>query len=101
MYSISKQLIGEKIKTLRKEKRLTQREFAILLNISEKVLSNYERGQSYPSLQMLNQISNILKIPVEYFVTVDPTKSVLTQMLRLEVELEEIKNRLENIKDNL
>ena len=49
--------LGEKIKSLRKRKSLTQEEFAVQLNVSLDAIKNWEQGYNYPSIDMLVTIA--------------------------------------------
>lgn len=42
---------GEKLKAIRKERKITQDELAKIANISRKTLTNYETGARYPKSQ--------------------------------------------------
>lgn len=56
--------IGKIIATARKNKRITQQEFANSLNVSDKAVSNWETGKNYPDLVILKDISDILEIDI-------------------------------------
>ena len=49
--------IGMKIKTLRKEKKLTQEELAAYLHISSQAVSKWETGASSPDIDMLPKLA--------------------------------------------
>lgn len=57
--------IGELIYTLRKEKNMTQKQLADLMNISDKTISKWERGQGCPDISLLLELSNILDVNVD------------------------------------
>ncbi|MCZ2493442.1 helix-turn-helix domain-containing protein [Dellaglioa carnosa] len=57
---------GEKLKAIRKSKRLTQLDLAIRLNVSKGTVSAYEQGLSYPSLETLVKICDILDTSADY-----------------------------------
>ncbi|MBQ3146091.1 MAG: helix-turn-helix transcriptional regulator [Clostridia bacterium] len=61
-----KQIIAHNIIKLRKEKKLTQIEFAQKLNYSDKAISKWERAESLPDVIVLKQISDIFGISVDY-----------------------------------
>lgn len=61
-----KQIIASNITKLRKEKKLTQIEFALKLNYSDKAISKWERAESIPDVIVLKQISDIFGISVDY-----------------------------------
>ena len=56
--------IGQFIKTIRKEKRLTQREVAEKLNISEKTVSKWETGNGLPEVSLMLPLCELLEISV-------------------------------------
>lgn len=54
--------IGEKIKTLRKEKKLTQKELANKIDIAPSTITKYENNQLEPNLEILKKICIIFNI---------------------------------------
>ena len=56
---------GNFIKELRKEKNLTQKQLADKINITDKAISKWERGLSFPDITMLNILSKELNVSVE------------------------------------
>ena len=61
----------EKLKSRRKELKLTQREIAEQLGISFQAYSAWERGIKEPSKEKVAQLENILKIPKGYFTQIE------------------------------
>lgn len=59
------QKIGDLIYKLRKEKNMTQKQLADEMNISDKTVSKWERGQGCPDISILLELSEILNINVE------------------------------------
>ena len=59
--------IGKKIKTLRKTKKITQKELGKLLGYSEAHISYIESGNRTISFKDLNKITKIFNIPHEHF----------------------------------
>lgn len=57
--------IGRLIYSLRKEKNMTQKELADLMNISDKAISKWERGLGCPDITLLPELSQILDINIE------------------------------------
>ncbi|NLV86715.1 MAG: helix-turn-helix domain-containing protein [Clostridiales bacterium] len=57
--------IGRLIFSLRKEKNLTQKQLAELMNISDKAVSKWERGLGCPDVSLLPDLSNILGVNLE------------------------------------
>lgn len=57
--------MGEIISTLRKEKGMTQKELADLLNITDKAVSKWERDIAFPDTATIPKLSEILEVSVE------------------------------------
>jgi len=63
-----KNVLGKRIKELRKAKGLTQEQAAELINIETKSFSNIETGKVFPTAANLNKIMQILGItPFDLF----------------------------------
>ncbi|MCL5982761.1 MAG: helix-turn-helix domain-containing protein [Firmicutes bacterium] len=58
-------LLGVRLRSLRRLKRLTQKDLAGQLGISVSNLSTIERGDKYPRVEMLKKIARILDVPLE------------------------------------
>jgi transcriptional regulator with XRE-family HTH domain len=69
-----RKLFGKKLRAFRKERQMTQEEFAELLNISVDFLSLVERGLSAPSFESIEVFSITLGIPVRDFFDFAPEK---------------------------
>lgn len=59
---MNQQKIGEFLKELRKEKELTQQQFAEILNVSNRTVSRWENGNNMPDLDVLIYISDYYEI---------------------------------------
>ena len=57
------------IQLLRKEAQMSQAELAILLGVSEMTISNYERGEREPSIEMLKRIADIFNVTVDELIS--------------------------------
>ena len=57
--------MGEIISTLRREKGMTQKELADMLNITDKAVSKWERGMACPDTHIIPRVAEILGISVE------------------------------------
>lgn len=63
-----KELFGQKIKEYRKKNDLTQAQLAELVNIDGKHISCIENGKNFPSADLIERLSNILKVePKDFF----------------------------------
>ena len=56
---------GRLIYKLRKEKNMTQRELADMLNVSDKAVSKWERGMGCPDVSLLTEISHVFGIEIK------------------------------------
>lgn len=54
--------IGQFIAELRKEKKLTQKDLAAQLNITDKAVSKWERNLSFPDITLLTSVADILGV---------------------------------------
>ena len=57
--------MGEIISTLRKEKGMTQKQLADMLNITDKAVSKWERDIDWPDTQTIPKLAEILGVSVE------------------------------------
>lgn len=57
---------GERIKTVRKDKKLTQEKLADLCDTSEAVIRSYEKSRRVPNLKMLIRLCNALNVSPNY-----------------------------------
>jgi len=57
--------LGETIRKRRKELKITQPHLAELAGISTNTLYKLERGQSNPSLEVLNKLSGVLGLEIK------------------------------------
>ena len=61
---MDKEKTGQLITELRKEKGLTQKQLAEALNVTDKAVSKWERGLSFPDISMLEPISELLDVSI-------------------------------------
>jgi len=57
--------MNNNIKTLRKQKKLSQRELAKKLNISNSTISLLESNKRHGNIQTLKKIADYFKVPLE------------------------------------
>ncbi|MBR6767069.1 MAG: helix-turn-helix transcriptional regulator [Clostridia bacterium] len=61
--------MGDIIRTMRRERNLTQRQLADRLNISDKTVSKWERGLGCPDISLLKQLADVLGISLDRLLT--------------------------------
>ncbi|MBS4020935.1 MAG: helix-turn-helix transcriptional regulator [Dethiobacter sp.] len=59
------ELLGRRLRALRRLKRLTQQELAEKIDVSVTLLSSIERGSKYPRLELIKKIAKVLAVPLE------------------------------------
>lgn len=59
-------MLGDKIKKIRKNANMTQKQLSDKLRISEQALALYEQNRRKPNPDMLKDIANILEVSVDY-----------------------------------
>ncbi|MBE7075177.1 MAG: helix-turn-helix transcriptional regulator [Clostridiales bacterium] len=57
-----------KLKELRKEKRLSQKQVAEIVNYSQNLISSWEHGLREPSLEALITLANFFNVSVDYLI---------------------------------
>ena len=61
----------EKIKSRRKELKMTQKDIAAQLGISYQAYSAWERGVKEPSKEKVRRLEQILRVPKDYFTEIE------------------------------
>ncbi|MBK1812071.1 helix-turn-helix domain-containing protein [Clostridium sp. YIM B02505] len=61
-----KNLISLNIKDLRKINKYTQKQLAELLGVAQTTIANYENGIRVPDAEMLQKISNVFEVSIDY-----------------------------------
>ena len=73
--NIDKKLVGNRIKSLRLENKLTQENLALLLGLNNKSsISQYENGSIIPSDKIKLKLCDIFNCPMEYLMGVSNTR---------------------------
>ena len=63
--------LPERLRLLRTQNNLTQKEISKLLGLSPSIVSGYETGERTPSLEVLLQLSGIYKTSTDYLLGKD------------------------------
>ena len=66
---MNQEKIGNFIKSLRKEKNMTQNELALKLGVTDKAISKWENGRGLPDLSLIKDVSDILGVTVNELLT--------------------------------
>lgn len=72
---------GNRLKTLRIKKKLTQQQLADLLGLTKSVISAYENGLRYPAYDVLIKIASIFKVSTDFLLGVEIKREIDTSGL--------------------
>ena len=61
-------LFGQRLASLRKQRGLTQLQFAEQLGISDKLVEYYERRAKNPSMELIKRVADFFEVSASYFV---------------------------------
>ena len=71
--------IGETIASLRKKKGYTQQELAEKMNVTDKAVSKWERDLSYPDINTIARLADVLEVPVNDLLNTKMQNGVVTK----------------------
>ena len=57
--------LGKQIAKLRKQKKISQVDFAYMLDKEKQNLNRIEKGKTNPTVWSLNQIAKLLEVPIQ------------------------------------
>lgn len=81
---------GDKLKQLRENRNMKQKELADLLFLKQSSISDYENNKSTPNGEIINSIANIFNVSADYLLGIEtPDKSKLDKTI--EETIEELK----------
>ena len=67
---------GDRLRKLRKERKLTQKELATLVGVKNSVISFYEVGDRTPSLEVLIKLSKALRISTDVLLGIEKSETI-------------------------
>lgn len=67
---------GEKIKNLRLERNLTQKQLANMAGVAISAISSYESGNRYPSYDVLINLARIFHVSTDYLLGLENLKTI-------------------------
>lgn len=62
-------MLGDKIYSLRKNRKISQEEFAEILNVSRQAVSKWERNESKPDIDKLIVIAKLFNVSIDYLLS--------------------------------
>lgn len=80
--------MGEKLKSLRIEKKLTQKQVADRIGLAISAVSSYESGTRYPSYDVLVKLARIFHVSIDYLLGMTDKRNIdVTGLNDNEIEL--------------
>jgi transcriptional regulator with XRE-family HTH domain len=67
-----------RLKEIRQEKKLSQKDLTKKLNISQQAISLYEKGDREPKLETWSKLADFFNVPVDYLLGISKDRSTLT-----------------------
>ena len=83
-----KELLGKRIRELRKDKKLTQEQFAELIGIEPRNLIKIENSQTFPRVQTLEKILEVLDISPQVLFNFEHLEDVAKLRIKIIEKLE-------------
>lgn len=86
-------IVGENIRKYREQKKVSQEDMALALNVTRQAISSWETGRTEPDLDTLHRIAQYFEVTVEELIYSQRLKepTVIQQV----VERKEVKNTVE------
>lgn len=69
-------ILGDKLKSLRLAKKMSQKELAERIGIAKSVISFYESGDRFPSYEVLIKIAQIFNVTTDYLLGIERGRTV-------------------------
>lgn len=100
LYTIKERrvLIRQKIKSLREEKKLQQKEVAEFLNINYQTYCNYESGRSEPPAEIIVRLAKLYDVSTDEILQVDNMNKDYNAQ---QEQLQTYRNELSNLQKQL
>lgn len=68
--------LGQKIKSFRLKKGVKQKDFALMLGVTPQAISGWERGVTYPQVELYEKIATTLEVPKSWLFFEEEEKSI-------------------------
>lgn len=75
--------IGQRIKTFRQKANISQEELAVKVGISRISMSNYERGERIPSVDVFAGIANALNVSMDELFGTNSIQAIISELKRI------------------
>lgn len=80
--------MGDKLKTLRIENKMTQKQVADRIGLAISAVSSYESGSRYPSYDVLIKLANMFHVSTDYLLNMTSRRTIdISDLSEDEIEL--------------
>ena len=80
----------KRLAELRKEKNLTQTALAMKLNMTQNMISFYEKGKYQPSIEILKVLADFFNVSVDYLIGHSDTRYTISPSLNFSTAEDEL-----------
>jgi transcriptional regulator with XRE-family HTH domain len=97
-------ILSDNLRRIRKESDLTQSELAEAIDVSKTSIQNYESGRAWPGIDIIEDLSTVLKTPDHKFFEKDPpptVESLIEAVMHQEAEIKSLRNKLASIQPEI
>lgn len=67
---------GERLRQLRKQKNLTQKQLASFVGVKNSIISFYEVGERMPSPEMIVKLATVLNVSTDYLLGMNKNETI-------------------------
>lgn len=67
---------GNRLRELRKQKKLTQKQLAALIGVKNSIISFYEVGDRIPSPEIIIKLATVLHVSADYLLGIEKNETV-------------------------
>ncbi len=94
--------VGSRIKKAREDIKISQKKLGMILGLSDKAISAYEAGRTFPPIDTLFKIADELDKPIIYFLTEnEKEKSLIERLDSIEKSLKDISEDITTLKSDI
>lgn len=72
-------VFSDRLKTYRQQNNLTQKDLADLVYVSDKTVSKWETGRSYPDIETLKSLALLFRVSIDVLIGSDEKSLVIAQ----------------------
>lgn len=76
-------MVGDRILTLVKEKKISQKDLASMIGVSESALSRYIKNEREPSIEVMANLATALDTTIDYLATGAQSETDFDEIYRL------------------